>query len=43
MCLYLTGKKDECLVCRKACRTLVLSKEVNQGLVLLHYINLWFA
>ncbi|OWK62428.1 putative E3 SUMO-protein ligase RNF212, partial [Lonchura striata] len=24
------GKKDECLICRKACRTLVLSKEVSE-------------
>ncbi|XP_066041023.1 probable E3 SUMO-protein ligase RNF212 isoform X2 [Chamaea fasciata] len=24
------GKKDECLVCRSACRTLVLSKEVSE-------------
>ncbi|NXA80467.1 RN212 ligase, partial [Thryothorus ludovicianus] len=23
------GKKDECLICRSACRTLVLSKEVS--------------
>ncbi|NXY27825.1 RN212 ligase, partial [Pomatorhinus ruficollis] len=23
------GKKDECLVCRSACRTLVLSKEIS--------------
>ncbi|NWV30826.1 RN212 ligase, partial [Grantiella picta] len=23
------GKKDECLICKTACRTVVLSKEVN--------------